>query len=325
VTAHRRSTRDLPLTAACAVFLLAGATLVLPEALAAPKECRGASRRHVSCRDVNNNLPPVISGSPSGLASVGSSYAFVPVASDPEGATLSFSIANKPAWASFSASTGRLSGTPAAADEGLHVDIVIRVSDGRLTAELAPFAIEVRPGNSAPTIAGTPATTAREGQSYEFSPAAADADGDSLSFTIANRPPWASFDAGSGRLSGTPGVGTVGIYRDVTIRVSDGTLTATLPAFTIAVEQASLGSATLSWTPPTQRIDGSPLTNLAGYIIRYGTAPGSYPNQLQIPNAGITSCVIENLPAGTYHFVVIAYDSAGLQSEPSAVVSMVVG
>ena len=83
----------------------------------------------------------------------------------------------------------------------------------------------------------------------------------------------------------------------------------------------SSGSVTLSWQPPTQRTDGSPLTNLAGYRIRYGTAPGNYPNTRQIANAGVTTAVIENLPAGTYYFVVTAYDTSGGESEFSAVVS----
>ena len=177
----------------------------------------------------SDNQPPVISGMPSGHATVGATYAFAPAASDPEGAPLSFSILNKPPWASFSASTGRLGGTPTAAAEGIYVDIVIRVSDGRSTAALAPFDIEVDSANSAPTITGTPPTAAREGQAYEFRPAAADADGDTLTFTIANRPSWATFSAQTGRLFGTPGTGSVGTYRDVTIRVSDGELVDTLP------------------------------------------------------------------------------------------------
>ena len=315
----------MPFHAASAIVLLISAAVGAPDALAAPKDCRGAVRRSGGCSGPSDDQPPVISGMPSGHATVGATYAFAPAASDPEGAPLSFSILNKPPWASFSTTTGRLGGTPTAAAEGLYVDIVIRVSDGKSTAALAPFAIEVDPANSAPTITGTPPTAAREGQAYEFRPAAADADGDTLTFTIANRPSWATFSAQTGRLFGTPGTGSVGTYRDVTIRVSDGELVDTLPLFSIAVEQVSLGSATLSWAAPTLRVDGAPLGNLAGYRIRYGTVPGSYPQQLQIPNPGITSCVIENLPAGTYYFVATAYDSGGLESEHSAVVSKTIG
>jgi len=86
-----------------------------------------------------------------------------------------------------------------------------------------------------------------------------------------------------------------------------------------------MGSATLSWQAPTQRADGSPLTNLAGYRIRYGTAPGSYPNLVQIANPGVTTHVIGNLPPGTYYFVATAYDSSGRESEFSGVVSKTIG
>ena len=318
-----RGPREITALATIIVLL---ALLWAPETLAAPKACRGQpSQRSSTCTSTGGNEPPVIQGTPPGSVTVGQSYGFVPAASDPEGATLSFAITNKPPWANFNTSTGRLSGTPTAAAEGLHVDIVIRVSDGKLTAELPAFDIEVTGGNAAPTISGTPPTSAQVGQAYSFRPSAADADGDVLSFTIANRPSWASFDPQTGRLYGTPGAGAVGIYNNVTIRVSDGTLVSALPAYSISVEQASLGSATLSWTPPTQRVDGTPLDNLAGYRIRYGTAPGSYNSQLQIPNPGITSCVIENLPPGTYFFVAIAYDAVGLESAPSAAVSKTIG
>jgi hypothetical protein len=296
----------------------------IPDASAAPDGCRGNSRRAKNC--AADNQAPTISGTPLTQATVGEWYAFTPAASDPEGTTLEFSIANKPMWASFNSSTGRLGGTPGAAAEGEYVDIVIRVSDGRLTASLAPFSIVVSGGeNQAPSIGGTPPTAAREGQVYEFRPTAADPDGDSLNFSIANRPSWATFEASTGRLRGTPGTGTVGTYRDITIRVSDGALATTLPAFSITVEQVSLGSATLSWVAPTQREDGSALTNLAGYRVRYGTAPGNYPNQVQISNPGITTYVVENLPPGTYYFVATAYDSNGRESEFSGVVTKTIG
>ena len=242
--------------------------------------------RSGGCSGPSNNQPPVISGTPSGHATVGATYAFAPAASDPEGAPLSFSILNKPPWASFSASTGRLCGTPTAAAEGVHVDIVIRVSDGRPTAALAPFAIEVDPANSAPTIAGTPPTAAREGQAYEFRPAAADADGDPLTFTIANRPSWATFNARH-----RPPVRHAGhrqrrhLPRRHDPRERRRAGRDTCRPFSIAVEQASLGSATLSWAAPTLRVDGSPLGNLAGYRIRYGTAPGSYPQAAPDPES----------------------------------------
>jgi hypothetical protein len=82
----------------------------------------------------------------------------------------------------------------------------------------------------------------------------------------------------------------------------------------------SYGVATLSWLPPTENTDGSALTNLAGYKIYYGTEEGNYTDVITIENAGISTYVVENLPAGnTYYFVIAAFDSDGLQSEFSTV------
>jgi hypothetical protein len=74
------------------------------------------------------------------------SYLFKPGTSDTEGDVLSFGIDNKPAWASFNDSTGRLNGVPEEGDVGVYKNIVISVSDGADTVSLAAFNIEVKPG-----------------------------------------------------------------------------------------------------------------------------------------------------------------------------------
>jgi len=268
-----------------------------------------------------SNSAPTISGSPPAAVVAGQSYTFTPSASDPDGDALSFAIVNRPPWASFSASTGRLSGTPTSSSAGEYGQIGITVSDGKIQASLTPFSVTVTQANRAPTIMGSPSGTAQEGQVYEFTPLAADPDGDALTFTISNRPSWASFSAVTGRLSGTPAAGSAGTYSSVTIRASDGVASTALPGFSITVQQASNGSATLSWLPPTTRVDGTPLVGLAGYYIRYGTSVGSYPNKVVISNGGVTSAVVGNLPPANYYFVISAYDSAGLESANSPAVS----
>lgn len=301
------------------IFALGASLAFTTIADAAPPPCKGWSRR--GCTSTIANTAPVISGTPATAAATGQTYAFTPSAYDAEGNALSFSIQNRPAWASFSSSTGRLTGTPGTDAVGEYVDIRISVSDGRLSSSLPPFGISVLQSNRPPTISGSPPTAAREGQAYAFTPAAGDADGDPLTFGIVNRPPWASFNSATGALTGTPGAGTAGTYANVTIRVSDGVVSASLPAFSIDVQQVATGSATLSWQAPTTRTDGSPLTDLAGYRIRYGTASGSYPNVVTIPNGGLTSAVIENLAAATWYFVISAYDSAGAESANTSPVS----
>lgn len=307
-----------------AIALVAASLAFAADAAAAPGTGNGKckpGRRSPGCTVVTNNTPPTITGSGGATLLTGQGYSFTPAASDPDGQSLTFSIANRPAWASFSQSTGRLSGTPSSASVGEFMDIRISVSDGSASAALAPFSITVNQANRAPTISGTPPASVLEGQSYAFTPNTGDADGDPLSFTIANRPVWASFDSTTGRLSGTPAAGTAGSYSNVTIRVTDGTATVSLPAFTVNVESSANGSTRLSWQAPTTRTDGTPLTNLAGYRIRYGNSSGNYPNVITIANGTVTSAVVSNLLPGTYFFVTTAYDAAGYESNFSSQVS----
>jgi hypothetical protein len=264
--------------------------------------------------NVAANRAPTISGSPATTVTAGQAYSFTPTASDPDGNPLSFSITNKPPWASLSVTTGRLSGTPSTAQAGVYESIQISVSDGMVTRSLPSFEIEVELANRPPVISGTPATSIVEGQSYSFTPTASDPDGDPLTFSVSNRPSWATFNAATGRLSGTPGEGAVGDYPNIQIRVSDGSLQANLAAFSIEVQQSANGSATVSWTPPTTRTDGSPLTDLAGFTLRYGNSAGNYPNTINISNPGVTTYRVENLARGTYYFVIAAYDSNDLES-----------
>jgi Putative Ig domain len=271
------------------------------------------------------NRAPTISGTPSTSATVGQVYSFQPSASDPDGNTLAFSIQNKPSWATFSTTTGRLSGTPGAT--GTFGNIVIRVTDGSLSASLPAFTISVTSAssNSAPTISGTPAASVTAGQAYSFQPSATDANGDVLTFSIQNRPSWATFSPTTGRLSGTPTASHIGTYGNIIISVTDGKATRSLSAFSISVRSASgTGSVSLSWTAPTKNTDGTALTNLAGYRVHYGTSSGSYTHTVQLPNKSLTSVVIEDLTPARWYFAVKAYNSSGVESTFSGSVSKLI-
>ena len=182
------------------------------------------------------NTAPSISGSPATTVVQGIAYSFVPSASDADGQPLTFSISNQPAWASFSATTGALSGVPGAADVGTTSGIVISVSDGIESAALGPFSITVQSANKPPVIGGSPETSVKSGALYSFTPTASDPDvGAVLTFSISNKPAWASFSASTGTLSGTPARTDVGVTSGIVISVSDGTVSASLPAFTVTV------------------------------------------------------------------------------------------
>jgi len=259
------------------------------------------------------NRPPTISGTPATTVTVGTAYSFTPTASDPDGNTLTFAIANKPAWGTFSTTTGRLSGTPTAT--GTFASIAISVSDGAASVALPTFTITVGTApNRVPTISGTPVTSVLQGTAYSFQPTASDADGDALTFSVTNKPAWATFSTTTGRLQGTPSSADVGTTTGVVISVSDGKASASLAAFSLSVQAVALGSATLTWLPPTTNTDGSALTNLAGYRVYWGTSLGNYPNSVAINNPGIATYVVGSLTPATYYFVVTAVNTAGVES-----------
>jgi hypothetical protein len=182
-----------------------------------------------------------------------------------------------------------------------------------------PPADDPPPTNSAPTISGAPRDTVMAGERFEFTPTASDPDDDPLTFTIENQPGWIdSFDAQTGRLSGTPGEGDIGSYSNIVITVSDGSLSDSLSPFSISVVQAATGSVELSWTAPTLNTDGTPLTDLTGYAFYYGTASGSYPNRIEVNDASLTTYVVDNLTPGTYYFVAVAITSGSTESEYSS-------
>jgi len=177
------------------------------------------------------------------------------------------------------------------------------------------------PTNGAPTISGAPSTSAKVNEAYGFQPAASDPDGDALTFQVSNKPGWAAFDTSTGRLSGTPSSSSTGTFADIRISVSDGKTSSALAPFSISVAGTQTGSAKLSWQPPTENTDGSPLTNLAGYVVRYGTAPDNLSVVLRLANPGLTSYVVSELVPATWYFHVAAYNAAGVESAPSATAS----
>jgi hypothetical protein len=183
--------------------------------------------------------------------------------------------------------------------------------------------------NDAPIISGKPLSTAVVNVPYVFRPDVHDPDGDVLVFQVARKPSWATLDPATGELSGVPPAGTTGTYTDIAISVSDGELKTSLPPFSIKVTTSSAtgstSSAALSWSAPTQNEDGSPLTDLAGYRIHYGTSASDLNKRVEVGNPATTSARVQNLTPGTWFFAISAYTHNDAESSHSAVVSKVIG
>ncbi len=179
------------------------------------------------------------------------------------------------------------------------------------------------------TISGTPPASVTAGSTYSFTPAASDSDGGAMTFSIKNAPSWATFNKTNGQLSGSPKSTDVGTTSGIVITVADGSATASLATFSITVSgtqgvttPTGTASAKLSWVAPTLNSDGTPLTNLAGYNIYYGTDSSALTQAIQVANASALSYVVSGLATGTtWYFTVTSYTTSGEESPRSAILS----
>lgn len=71
---------------------------------------------------------------------------------------------------------------------------------------------------------------------------------------------------------------------------------------------AHAGEATVSWTAPTQNCDGSQLTDLSGYELRWGQGTA-------LPAKADTAYLVQNLPPGEWWFSVASLTTGGEKSQ----------
>ena len=93
---------------------------------------------------------------------------------------------------------------------------------------------------------------------------------------------------------------------------------------TITANPATTGSVELTWEAPTTNEDGSALTDLSGYTIYYGTNQNNLNQIIDVSAAGVSTYIINNLPAATYYFSITAKDNSNNESVQSNLASKVI-
>ena len=88
---------------------------------------------------------------------------------------------------------------------------------------------------------------------------------------------------------------------------------------TVTVTPATTGSATLSWSAPTENTNGTSVTPLSGYTIYYGTNQSDLTQSVVVSGETTLSYTVTGLTAGTWYFAVAADASDGTQSAMSAI------
>jgi Putative Ig domain len=177
-------------------------------------------------------------------------------------------------------------------------------------------------GRSVPLITGAPPNSVTAGENYEFQPTVTAPAGATLSFTIANQPSWAKFDASTGALTGLPAGSDAGDFADIVIAVADGVGSADLAPFSIHVVPRDSAVATITWTAATPDAGSSTAQEPAGYRVYYGTSVAGMTHVVTVADPSETSFVLANLSAGTWFFAIASYAVDNAQSALSPTVSV---
>ncbi|MBU2615659.1 MAG: cadherin-like domain-containing protein, partial [Nanoarchaeota archaeon] len=179
---------------------------------------------------VSTNNRPVIHSTPTTSVNEKENYFYQIVATDADSNdVLTYSLSQAPTWLSINSQTSSISGTAPSVDRDSSWQIIIKVSDGKGGVTTQSYLLTVKnilivnpPANHAPRITSTPVTSVNENSSYSYQVTAADEDGDSLTYSLINKPEWLSINPVTGLVYGAAPNVDADTSHTITIRVSDG-------------------------------------------------------------------------------------------------------
>ena len=116
--------------------------------------------------------------------------------------------------------------------------------------------------------------------------------------------------SGTSTVNSTNQSGTGGIVSDPTGTNTGGSGNQTI--ISGGTQTVPPSNVSLAWNAPTTYEDGTPITDLAGFKVYYGTSSGVYSTVIDVQN--VTSYTTPTLAPGTYYFAVTCYDSCGSES-----------
>jgi len=203
------------------------------------------------------NRAPVFDSVPQGIAYVGETWTYAVQISDPDGDTVQLALNAAPSALVFEPTQRVLRYTPSAQDIGTQF-IELEANDGRggnSQQRIQLPVVQVVPGSQAPSLSGSPVTSAMVGITYSYQPTASDPDGDSLLFSLSTSPAGAQIDPASGALTWTPRVAQLGA-QDFVLRVDDGRGGWATQSFSVDVQPNNNATPVITSLPGTQGKSG---------------------------------------------------------------------
>ena len=202
-----------------------------------------------------------------------------------------------------------------AQDQGQVFDAITAMSPGIDLNAIAIDAATTRNGIAPvpPQISGTPPTSTLEDALFSFTPTTVDPDLDTLTYTITNKPSWATFDTATGTLSGTPTNSDVGTTQEIVISVSDPAATVSLPAFNLEVINVNDPPVGVPLVIGTAVENGTVTVDASGISDPDGLGTFSFQwqrNGIDISGATGTSYMAVNADVGLPLDVVVSYVDA---------------
>ncbi|OUR88395.1 hypothetical protein A9Q81_23950, partial [Gammaproteobacteria bacterium 42_54_T18] len=194
---------------------------------------------------VNTNQPPVLTAITNQTVVENNTITVSLSATDADNDTLIYSVVGLPSFASLNGA--EITITPGYDDAGSYGPITVTATDG-VDSGTSTFTINVTNNNQAPTITSLPITTIAEGQEYQYSVIATDADGGSLTYSLSVLPAGMNISLLSGVITWTPTFNDAGAEL-VVVEVSDGEQSVQ-QSFTLTVKNTNQAPV-ISSTPIT--------------------------------------------------------------------------
>lgn len=251
----------------------------------------------ISPCDNSTNQPPQIISAPPLVAYVDNEYSYQMEGSDPNNDSLTYSLVNAPTGMSINPVNGLINWTPNVNQVGTET-VTVQISDGNGGTAQQEFIVNVvidSSVNQPPQITSEPGIKINLGQTFIYTLAAVDPDGDHIVFTLQQSPIGVDFNPLTGELTWFPNASDLGT-QFFTVAAKDGFGGNDIQSFAIEViyvNQMPVANAQSFVIEEDQQIpvtltasdpDGDDLSYSVVSGPANGTLSGAAPNIVYTPN-----------------------------------------